>query len=181
MTAIISEIFDLFTRFGGGHYGEELSLESHMLQTAALAESLGASAHVVVAALLHDIGYFLRPDSETSIVEGRNIEHEALGAAWLVRWFPEEVTAPVAMHVHAKRYLCAVEPGYFGRLSEASRLSLATQGGVMSEQEAMAFAQKPAFADALTLRRCDDGGKNVSIEPRSLEAYRELLTGSLRR
>jgi predicted HD phosphohydrolase len=53
---IVSEIFDLFARFGSGGYGEDLSLESHMLQSAALAESLGAPPNLVVAALLHDIG-----------------------------------------------------------------------------------------------------------------------------
>ena len=180
MIAIINEIFDMFARYGSGRYGEDLSLESHMLQTAACAELLGAPEHVVVAALLHDMGYFLRADSETSIEEGRNIEHEALGAAWLMKWFPEEVAAPVALHVSAKRYLCAVEPAYFARLSNASRLSLATQGGAMSEAEVAAFAQEPRFADAVMLRRCDDSGKGLSIQTRSFEAYRALLTASLR-
>jgi len=177
---IINEIFDMFARFGSGRYGEDLSLENHMLQTAASAELLGAPEHVVVAALLHDIGYFLRADSKTSIEEGRNIEHEALGAAWLVKWFPEEVAAPVALHVRAKRYLCAVEPGYFACLSNASRLSLATQGGIMSEAEAAVFVREPGFVDAVMLRRCDDAGKDAFIQPRSLEAYRGLLVGALR-
>lgn len=180
MTAIISEIFELFARFGSGHYGEDLSLENHMLQTAANAEALGAPEHVVVAALLHDIGYFLDRSSETSIREGRNIGHESLGAAWLSRAFGQDVTAPIALHVEAKRYLCAVEPGYYDRLSDASRLSLATQGGIMSDSEAAAFTKEPAFEAALLLRRCDDRGKDTSIATQRIERYRELLTASLR-
>lgn len=177
---IVDEIFDLFARFGARHYGEELSLERHMLQSAALARALGAPDVVVVAALLHDIGYFLHLDSANSIQEGRNIGHEALGAAWLSQAFGPDVTAPVALHVEAKRYLCAVEPGYFDKLSEASRLSLATQGGIMTADEAAAFARNPALDAALLLRRCDDRGKDVSIETPPLEDYRLMLIAALR-
>ncbi len=178
---IVDEIFDLFARFGAGHYGEDLSLERHMLQTAAVARSLGAPDAVIVAALLHDIGYFLHPDSATSIEDGRNIEHEALGAAWLSQAFGPEVTAPIALHVEAKRYLCAVEPGYYEQLSEASRLSLATQGGIMSADEVAVFARNGAVDAALLLRRSDDRGKDVSLDTPPLESYRGLLEAALRR
>jgi gamma-butyrobetaine dioxygenase len=130
---------------------------------------------------LHDIGYFLIPGSETSIGEGRNIKHEALGAAWLSRAFGEEITAPIALHVEAKRYLCAVEPDYFGKLSHASRLSLETQGGIMRKDEAAAFARQPGFEAALILRRCDDGGKDLSMHTPNLEHFRGLLTAALRK
>jgi predicted HD phosphohydrolase len=180
MTAIISEIIDLFARFGSGGYGEDLSLERHMLQSAAMARSLGASDSVVAAALLHDIGYFLHAGAETSIDEGRNIEHEALGATWLSSAFSAEVTAPIALHVEAKRYLCAVEPDYYDHLSQASRLSLTVQGGVMSPEEAIAFAAHPALEAAVLLRRCDDLGKDVRVPKGAIEDYRELLTATLR-
>ena len=180
MTAIVSEIFDLFARFGSGGYGENLSLERHMLQAAALAESLDAPPTLVAAALLHDIGYFLHADTGALVDPGRDFEHEAVGAAWLSQAFDEEVTAPIALHVHAKRYLCAVEPGYFDRLSDASRRSLAVQGGVMGEGEAAAFANEPAFEAALMLRRCDDQGKDAALSTLTLEHYRGLLTEVLR-
>ena len=180
MTAIIDEIFDLFARFGGGHYGEALSLESHMIQSAVRAQSLGAPDAVIVAALLHDIGYFLHPDSAGSIEAGRNIGHEALGAAWLSQAFGPEVTAPVALHVEAKRYLCRAEPGYFDQLSEASRLSLAVQGGVMSAEGAAAFAKHASASAAILLRRCDDHGKDVSLSTPSLADFRALVTAALR-
>ena len=180
-TAVIDEIFALFARFGGRSYGEKLSLEDHMLQTASHAALLGAQDSVVAAALLHDIGYFLHPDSETSIADGRDIGHETLGAAWLSQFFGGELTAPVALHVEAKRYLCKVEPDYFDKLSDASRASLMLQGGAMTESEATAFRQRPAFEAALLLRRADDLGKNVGTRTLPLEHYRGLLTKFVRR
>ena len=180
MTAVVNEIFDLFARFGSGNYGEDLSLERHMLQTAAMAESLGAQSPVITAALLHDIGYFLHVDAEASLFNGRDFEHETLGAAWLARGFREDVTAPVALHVSAKRYLCAVEPAYAAGLSNASRLSLAAQGGIMNDREVAAFTENPAFESAVLLRRCDDLGKDVAVEGQSLERYRDLLIACLR-
>src|SRR5487761_1857467 len=38
----------------------------------------------------------------------------AAGAARLTQWFPPPGTEPIRLHVPAKRYLCAVEPSYFG-------------------------------------------------------------------
>jgi len=180
MTAIVDNIFDLFARFGAEGYGEDLSLEQHMLQSAALAQSLGAPPSAAAAALLHDIGYFLHVDAGGRADSGQDFEHEALGAAWLSRGFGEAVTAPVALHVEAKRYLCAVEPGYFDQLSDASKLSLSVQGGVMSKAEAAAFEALPAFASAILLRRCDDRGKDMGAEVRPLRSYRTLLIECLR-
>jgi len=180
VSAVVSEIFDLFARFGSERYGEDICLERHMLQTAALAQSVGAPGSVVVAALLHDIGHLLHARDAATAGQGRDTEHEAFGAAWLSRAFDRDVTAPIALHVSAKRYLCAVEPGYFERLSAASRLSLALQGGAMSDDEALAFAKEPAFEAALILRRCDDDGKDASVRTPDIEHYRGLLTASLR-
>jgi gamma-butyrobetaine dioxygenase len=180
VSAIVSEIFELFARFGSRRYGEDLCLQDHMGQTAAMAQSLGAPASLVVAALLHDIGYFLDCGPEMSASDGGEIGHEAVGAAWLSRAFDEEVTVPVALHVSAKRYLCAVEPRYHEQLSEASRRSLARQGGAMSQSEAAAFAKEPAFEAAVLLRRCDDQGKNAQTATPDIERYRDLVIAALR-
>ena len=180
MTAIVDEIFGLFERHGSEGYGEDLSLERHMLQAAARARTLGASDSVVCAALLHDIGYFLHASTGAHTDAGIDFGHEAIGAAWLSQSFGPEVTAPIAMHVRAKQYLCAVEAGYLEDLSEASRISLAAQGGVMTPAQAAAFEQGPAFEAALLLRRCDDQGKEVSADVRPLASYRPLLRACLR-
>jgi phosphonate degradation associated HDIG domain protein len=180
MAEMVDEIFDLFSRFGSETYGEGVSLERHMIQCAVLARDLGASDALVAAALLHDIGHFLSPDAEDAAIRGVDLAHEALGAAWLSRGFGREVTQPIALHVQAKRYLCAVEPGYFDGLSDASRRSLGVQGGPLTPAEVSSFARHPAFEGALTLRRCDDRGKNPNQSTPSLEAFRTHLMATLR-
>ena len=67
---------------------------------------------LVVAALLHDIGHLLHDMPEHVADMGIDARHEDLGHAWLAQYFGPEVTAPVRMHVDAKRYLCATDPEY---------------------------------------------------------------------
>jgi gamma-butyrobetaine dioxygenase len=177
---MVTEIFELFRRFGSQSYGERLSLESHMIQSAMGARSHGGSDALTVAALLHDIGHFFSPDAVDAVNQGVDLAHESLGAAWLSRDFGLEVTQPIALHVRAKRYLCAVEPGYFHGLSAASRLSLEAQGGPLTAGEASDFARSPAFKAALLLRRCDDLGKDPDAVTPSLESFRPLLIAACR-
>ena len=71
----------------------------------------------------------------------------------------------------AKRYLCAVEPGYYERLSSASKLSIALQGGPMSEAEAAAFAAEPYAAKAVQLRRWDEAAKREDAATPTLDHF----------
>ncbi|HZZ32700.1 MAG TPA: metal-dependent phosphohydrolase, partial [Phenylobacterium sp.] len=80
-----------------------------------------------------------------------------------------------ALHVAAKRYLCAVEPGYIQSLSEASLQSLALQGGPLSERQARRFERGAHFADAVRLRRYDEGGKRDEVVGKTLRDYGDLL------
>ena len=114
-------------------------------------------------------------------MEGTDNRHSDTGADWLAQWFGPEVTEPVRLHVAAKRYLCAVEPGYFALLSEASVFTLRVQGGPMTGPEAEAFAALPHSVDAVRLRRWDEAAKDPDAAPPSLEHYRPLLIGLLRR
>jgi gamma-butyrobetaine dioxygenase len=180
VSTFVDEIFVLFAQFGGGSYGERLSLERHMLQTATMAREFRATDHLVAAALLHDIGYFLDPESETMLRQGRDMAHETRGARFLEKGYDERVTAPIALHVDAKRYLCAVDPAYHDKLSDASRRTLKAQGGPMREAEIAGFRAHPFFEDAALLRRCDDQGKDVTGETDSLENFRALLIATLR-
>lgn len=66
---------------------------------------------------------------------------------------------PIRLHVDAKRYLCATEPGYWEGLSPASRHSLELQGGAYAESEAQVFMAQPYAAEAVRLRRYDDLAK----------------------
>ena len=93
---------------------------------------------------------------------GRGIDdvHEELGARWLAKRFGPEVCEPVRLHVAAKRYLCAVEPDYFGKLSSDSVRSLGLQGGPMSADEIEAFRCLPQHEEAVRLRRYDEAAKD---------------------
>ncbi|MBU6269370.1 MAG: phosphohydrolase, partial [Sphingomonadales bacterium] len=90
-------------------------------------------------------------------------------------YFGPAVTEPVRLHVAAKRYLCAIDPGYRERLSAASELSLQLQGGPFDATQTAAFERHPHFADALRLRRFDDAAKRADWAVPPLEAYRPLL------
>lgn len=172
---VIDVIFGRFNTFGAGAYlGEPVTLTEHMLQTAAAAERDGAPDELVAAALLHDIGHLVAAD-ETAAERGIDTEHEELGWSFLADYFPPDVVEPVRMHVAAKRYLCAVEPGYLAVLSPASRLSLDLQGGPMSEPEVEAFRMLPFAQSACRLRRYDDEAKEPDAAPPPLEHYRGVL------
>ena len=175
----IDEVLELYTRHGREHYDEDLSQLDHALQTAALARAAGAPDELVAAALLHDVGHLLdlaRGATSTSAASRTDdLAHEAVGARYLAGLFPPSVTGPIALHVRAKRYRCAVDPAYHDGLSTGSRRSLVLQGGPMSADEARAFEQHPAGPDALSLRDWDDGGKLDGLAVAPLEQHHDLL------
>src|SRR5215469_1555716 len=137
-------IGDLFAGEGAADYlGEPVTQAAHMLQAAALAERSGAQPAQVAAALLHDVGHLIGARSGRDLMRGTDNLHGDQGASWLARWFGPEVTEPVRLHVDAKRYLCAVEPGYLSRLSPASVFTLGVQGGPMRPGEVAGFESSP--------------------------------------
>jgi phosphonate degradation associated HDIG domain protein len=159
--AVCDDITALFETLGAQRYGgEAVSQLAHALQAATLAEAAGAPAPLIGAALLHDIGHLVDDGDEGQAEQGIDARHEARGAAWLVRHFPPSVTGPIRLHVAAKRYLCAAEPEYLDRLSPASKISMAAQGGPMSREAAKAFLAQPFARDAIALRRWDDLAKD---------------------
>jgi phosphonate degradation associated HDIG domain protein len=170
MTAM-NEIRAAFERRGQETYGEGISQLEHAVQCAAFAERDGADAALVTATLLHDIGHLLHDLPADVADSGVDTQHEASGSAWLSRHFSLAVTEPVRMHVAAKRYLATMEPGYFDRLSDASKLSLRLQGGPMTAAQAAAFAIEPFFADAIRLRRWDEEGKIVGYHGPALDHF----------
>jgi gamma-butyrobetaine dioxygenase len=171
MSAMIEEIQALYARHGGESYGEGVTMLQHALQTAALAQGEGADDGLVVAALLHDVGHFLQPTDDSYGYH----KHDRSGGDWLARRFVPAVSEPVRLHVAAKRYLCATEPDYFGKLSAASVHSLGKQGGPMSAAEAAAFAASPHAEAAVRLRRWDDGGKREDLRVPDFPSYRQRI------
>jgi predicted HD phosphohydrolase len=69
----------------------------------------------------------------------------------------------VEYHVQAKRYLTLRQPGYYARLSEASRRTLEYQGGVMNEAEADAFERDPLCSISLRMRQWDEMAKEMNV------------------
>ena len=149
----------LFDRQGGVKYGEGVTQTEHAVQSAVHADQQDGDDALICAALLHDVGHLLHGDGRYHAAEGIDAVHETVGAAFLAHFFGPEVTEPVRMHVDAKRYLCAVEPDYFDRLSDASVLSLELQGGPMSDAEVKEFEASPHYAAAVALRRFDEAAK----------------------
>ena len=178
--AIVDEIMALYQERGGRDYGDEpVSQLAHALQCASLAQQAGAPAAVVAAALLHDIGHLLEGPEHRAIERGEDAEHEVVADNYLSPWFGREVIDPIRWHVDAKRYLTATDPGYLGTLSEGSIRSLEVQGGPFDEADARAFAARPFFAEAIRVRRWDDGAKISGAETPPLEAFRGTLNECL--
>jgi len=169
---LVDMLAALFADEGAREYfGETVSVSTHMLQAGALAEADGAPDALVGAALLHDVGH-LRPATHQ---HGSDDRHEETGADWLAQWLPLEATAPVRLHVAAKRYLCATDPGYLDRLSAASVRTLGLQGGVMTAAEVRAFEQLPYAQDAVAVRRWDEAAKDPLGHTPEFEHFRPLL------
>lgn len=178
----VDELLDLYETWGPERYDEDVSQLDHALQTAALARAAGADDALVAAALLHDVGHLLelRAGGRADGQVVADLGHEGRGARYLGALLPAAVTGPIALHVAAKRYRCAVDPGYHGTLSAGSVRSLARQGGPMGPDEVARFEAHPAHEAAVALRGWDDGGKVDGLEVPALAAYRDLLTALAR-
>lgn len=179
----MDEVVALFERYGEETYDEEVSQLAHALQAAALASSAGASSCLVAACLLHDVGHLLELEDHGGADAARHssdLRHEAAGAAYLAGLYPPGVTAPIALHVRAKRYLCAVDPAYQDALSLGSTASLQLQGGPMSDDEIAAAGRLSHFEDAVALRRFDDAAKVVGLDVPPLSHYEPELRALVR-
>jgi phosphonate degradation associated HDIG domain protein len=173
--AFVEEIFAAFDVRGGDRYGEDITQLEHALQCAHLAAQDEMPESLVAASLLHDYGHFFEGRGDAAERDGVDARHEAHGAALLRPWFGPEVTTPIALHVAAKRHLCAVEEGYEEALSPASKLSLSLQGGRFTAEQAAKFAAAPFAAEAIQLRRYDEAGKLAGVTVPPLAAYADLL------
>jgi phosphonate degradation associated HDIG domain protein len=173
----IGDVVELFARWGTVHYDDRVSQLDHALQCAALARDADADEALVAASLLHDIGHLLELEASSGQIGDLTTDraHETRAARVLAPLFPASVTGPIALHVAAKRYLCAVEPDYTSRLSDGSVRSLTTQGGPMSPAEVARFEAHPAHRAACDLRRWDDLGKVDGLSVAPFDDYVSLL------
>ena len=159
------------------YHGEPVSQWEHAVQSAELArQERPDDPEFILAAFLHDFGHICADPEVTGSMEGFGIVcHEQVGAETLRRFgFSKKITALVAGHVEAKRYLVTTDPVYFAGLSEASKYTLEKQGGLMSPHEREEFERDPLFSLHIQLRRIDERAK-VSGHPITDLAWLEAL------
>lgn len=122
------------------YIGESVSQLEHALQ------AKGYDDHLVVAALVHDIGHMAFPGDQW-----RAAAHDTRGAMYLREMgFPERVCWLVSSH------MCTTDPSYREQLSLTSKTTMQLQGGFMTTKECEVFESHPWHMDAIRLRRCDD-------------------------
>ena len=172
MALTLADIEQLFATRGAEQYrGEPVTQLEHALQTATLAEAEGASDALTTAALLHDLGHLLHDFGESPTTRGIDDVHQYRALPFLRGLFADSVLDAIALHVDAKRYLCATRAGYHDALSEDSQRSLALQGGAFSALQAEAFERKPGAQDALRLRLWDDRAKIENMQTPALAHF----------
>ena len=173
---IVDFLAGIFERRGGEEYlGEPVTMAEHMLQGAHFAEQAGEAEIIVVAALLHDIGHFTSEFGTFSMDDVEDRHHEEAGARVLEQFFPTLVTDCVRYHVSAKRYLCATNPAYRGKLSEASIHSLNLQGGPMNATEVVAFEHNKNCDEIVRVRFYDDAGKQAELTTQPFSYYAPMV------
>ena len=172
----IPEICHLFESGGLTMYsGEPVTQLQHALQSATLAEQVGATPELICAALLHDLGHLLNPQGETPSARGIDDTHQYFALPYLRGLFSSAVLEPIRLHVDAKRYLCATDAAYYDRLSADSKRSLMLQGGIFNASDAAAFIARPHAADAVRLRLWDDLAKDAAMVTPDLPYFTALM------
>ena len=173
---LCEKLLTLYSHAGAhAYFGEAVTTLEHSLQAAHFAQLANASNALVLAALLHDVGHLIA-SAPTDFAEWTvDARHEESGGRWLAAHFAADVSEPARLHVSAKRYLCAKEPGYAARLSAASVRTLRLQGGPMAPAEAEAFESSAYWRDAVRLREWDDRGKIAGLRTPEFAHYRELI------
>lgn len=176
------------------YIGEPISQLQHSLQCAALAADASADEATQVAALLHDLGQFAPADDIKTVLKEltRNLNgqsnsesvgrvgHEMLAQKLLAALgFSEKITTLVESHVASKRYLCAVDEAYYGKLSEASKKSLMYQGGPLRGAEIEEFAANKLCKEMCQLRMWDDEAKVEGLVVRDVESWRPAIERQL--
>jgi len=177
--SLAAEVLAIYGERGAeAYFGESVSVTEHALQAAHCAQLDGAPAVLIIASLLHDIGHLIDPAPEQIAEWTSDARHEVCGASWLAVRFGPSVSEPVRLHVAAKRYLCASEPGYLELLSAASIRTLQLQGGAMTRAETAKFEAEPYHREAVQLRRWDDRAKVAGLSTPDLHHYVALIERS---
>jgi len=175
---IVDKIINKYQTNNSLYIGEKVTMTEHMVQTAMLAEQNHSSESLICACLLHDYGHFIIEDPDHLVSKLTDGKHEDIAFNFLKNYFKPEVFEPIKLHVQAKRYLCR-NKSYWNTLSEASKVSLKLQGGIMGNNEAKKFVSLKFHGDAILLRKYDDDGKIPNIKMKKIDEYRDLIASQL--
>ena len=175
---IVDKIINKYQTNNSLYIGEKVTITEHMVQTAMLAEQNHSSESLICACLLHDYGHFILEDPDHLVSKSIDGKHENIAFNFLKNYFKPEVFEPIKLHVQAKRYLCR-NKSYWNTLSEASKVSLKLQGGIMSDDEAEKFVSLKFQDKEILLRKYDDEGKIPNIKMKKIEDYRNLINSQL--
>ena len=175
---IIDKIISNFTNNKSLYIGEKVKMTEHMIQSAMLAEKNNCSSSLICASLLHDYGHFILDDPDKLVNQKEDGKHEDVAYRYLKKYFKKNVVEPIRIHVKAKRYL-ARNQKYYRVLSQASKVSLHLQGGVMNEKEVEEFEKEKFFDDAIKLRKFDEAAKKTGVKMKDINNYKSLLSSNL--
>ena len=178
MSSIIEKIINNYKTNKSLYIGEKVTMTEHMIQSAMLAEKNKSSSSLVCASLLHDYGHFILDDPDKLVNQKEDGKHEDVAYQYLKKFFKKNVVEPIRIHVKAKRYL-ARNQKYYQILSQASKVSLHLQGGVMNEDEAEKFEKEKFFDDAIKLRKFDEAAKKIGVKMKDINNYKNLLNSNL--
>ena len=153
-------------------------MSEHMIQSAMLAEQAKCNDNLICSCLLHDYGHFIIENPDSLVKNKKDGEHENIGYEYLKKFFNTEIVEPIKYHVLAKRYL-ARNNKYLTFLSEASKMSLKLQGGVLNDKESKEFKKKKYFKNSVLVRKFDEAAKETSIKMKKIDDYSSLLKSKL--
>ena len=177
---IVDKIINKYKSNNDLYMGEKVTISEHMIQTAMLAEQNNSPKSLICASLLHDYGHFIIDDPDLMVSKSLDGKHENIAYDFLKNYFKPEVVEPIKLHVRAKRYLCRNKL-YCNLLSEASKISLELQGGIMNDEEAKTFTSMKFHKESIMLRKYDDGGKVANIKIKKIDDYQNLISSQLRK
>ena len=160
------------------YIGEKITISEHMIQSAMLAEKAKCNDDIICSCLLHDYGHFIIDDPDDLVKKSKDGEHESIGYEYLKKFFNKEIVEPIKYHVKAKKYLTR-DVKYYQALSEASKVSLKLQGGIMNDKEAKEFENSEFFESSIKLRKFDESAKKTGLKIKSINEYKNLLFSKL--
>ena len=175
---IIDQIISSYLNNKSLYIGEKVTITEHMIQTAMLAEKTNCSSSLICSSLLHDYGHFILENPDDLVNKKKDGKHEDVGYEFLKKYFVKDVVKPIKHHVKAKRYLARDEK-YYQLLSEASKISLELQGGIMHDKESKEFESNEFFESSIKLRKFDEGAKKIGLKIKSINEYKNLLVSKL--